>query len=56
MSALFNNRAKHSGRALQVGSFDRFGKPLCASGIGKRSGCKTPAALAILEYVGLFSA
>lgn len=53
MSALFNNRAKHSGipRALQVGSFDRFGKLLRASGIPKRSGCKAHPALAILEHV-----
>lgn len=56
MPALFNNRAKHSGRALQVGSFDRFGKLLHASEIGKRSSCKAHAALAILEHVGLFSA
>lgn len=40
MTALFDNRAKHSGRALQVGSFDRFGKPLHASAIGKRSVAK----------------
>lgn len=39
-TALFNNRSKHSGRALQVGSFDRFGKLLHASEIGKRSVAK----------------
>lgn len=55
-STLFNNRAKHSGRALQVGSFDRFGKLLHANEIGKKSGCKAHAALAILEHTGLFSA
>lgn len=40
VTALFDNRAKHSGRALQVGSFDRFGKLLQASAIGKRSVAK----------------